>query len=78
MDTRWSIKISEETDRSLRTYLAQHGAKKGGLSQFVEEAVQERLYKLTVDEVQARNADLPEGELESLIEDAVRWARSGR
>jgi hypothetical protein len=78
MDTRWTIKISEETDRSLRTYLAQHGAKKGSLSQFVEEAVQERLYRLTVDEVQARNADLSEDEIESIIEDAVQWSRSGR
>lgn len=75
---RWTIKVSEETDRSLRTYLAQHGAKKGSISSFVEEAVQERLYRLTVEEVQDRNADLPEEEVEALIDDAVRWARTGR
>ncbi|MDZ7800940.1 MAG: ribbon-helix-helix domain-containing protein [Trueperaceae bacterium] len=74
---RWTIKVSEETDRSLRTYLAQHGAKKGSLSRFVEDAVQEQLYKLTVEEVQARNAGVPDDELEMLIEDAVKWARTG-
>lgn len=75
---RWTIKVSAETDRSLRTFLAQRGMKKGALSTFVEEAVEERLYRLMVEEIQARNADLPEDELEDLVEEAVRWARSGR
>lgn len=75
---RWTIKVSAETDRSLRTFLAQRGLKKGALSTFVEEAVEERLYRLMVEEIQARNADLPEDELEDLVEEAVRWARSGR
>jgi len=74
---RWTIKISAETDRSLRTYLAQRGLKKGALSTFVEEAVEERLYRLMVAEIQAQNADLSEDELEDLVEEAVRWARSG-
>ena len=75
---RWTIKVSAETDRSLRTFLAQRGMKKGALSAFVEEAVEERLYRLMVEEIQARNADLPEDELENLVEEAVRWTRSGR
>ena len=75
---RWTIKVSAETDRSLRTFLAQRGLKKGSLSAFVEEAVEERLYRLMVEEIQARNADLPEDELEDLVEEAVRWTRSGR
>jgi len=74
---RWTVVISEETDRSLRTYLAQQGMKKGAISRFVEEAVEERLYRLTVAEVQARNADVPDGELAELIDEAVRWARKG-
>lgn len=75
---RWTIKVSAETDRSLRIFLAQRGMKKGALSAFVEEAVEERLYRLMVEEVQARNADLPEDELENLVEEAVRWTRTGR
>jgi len=74
---RWTIKVSAETDRSLRTFLAQRGLKKGALSAFVEEAVEERLYRLMVEEIQARNVDLPEDELEDLVEEAVRWTRSG-
>ncbi len=74
---RWTIKVSAETDRSLRIFLAQRGMKKGALSTFVEEAVEERLYRLMVEEVQARNADVPEDELEDLVEEAVRWARTG-
>ena len=74
---RWTVVISEETDRSLRTYLAQHGMKKGSISRFVEEAVEERLYRLTVAEVQARNGDVPDHELADLIDEAVRLARKG-
>lgn len=75
---RWTITVSTETDRSLRTFLAQRGMKKGALSAFVEEAVEERLYRLMVEEVQARNADLPGEELDTLVEEAVNWARTGR
>jgi len=75
---RWTIKVSVETDRSLRTYLAQRGMKKGAISRFVEEAVEERLYRLTVEEVQARNADVSDDDLQELVDEAVRWARSGR
>jgi len=74
---RWTIKVSAETDRSLRTFLAQRGMKKGALSAFVEEAVEERLYRLMVEEIQARNTDITEDELEDLIEEGVRWARTG-
>ena len=75
MNTRWTIKISQETDRQLRTYLAQKGLKKGDLSRFVEEAVQERLYQLAVEEAQARGSEVPEDDLDALITEAVRWAR---
>ncbi len=75
---RWTIKVSAETDRSLRTFLAQRGMKKGALSAYVEDAVEERLYRLMVEEIQARNLDVTEDELEDLVEEAVRWARTGR
>ena len=35
---RWSLVISVETDRAVRTYLAHRGMRKGDLSMFVEDA----------------------------------------
>lgn len=54
--TRWSLVVSEGTDRALRTFLASRGLKKGHLSQFVEEAVRDKLFDLTVSDVKERNA----------------------
>jgi hypothetical protein len=39
---RWSIKVSKDTDLTLRTFLGAQGAKKGDLSKFIEEAVRSR------------------------------------
>ena len=75
---RWTVVVSEETDRSLRTFLAQRGLKKGALSAFVEEAVEERLYRLMVEEIQDRNEDLSDDEIIELVDEAVEWARKGR
>ena len=75
MDTRWTIKVSQETDRDLRTYLAQRGMKKGDLSRFVEDAVQEQLFRLSVEEAREENRDLAGEELEALVDEAVRAAR---
>lgn len=75
MDTRWTIKVSEETDRDLRTFLAQRGLKKGDLSKFVEEAVNEHLFRAALAETRARSRDLSEDEVMALVEEAVAWAR---
>ena len=75
MDTRWTIKVSEETDRNLRTYLAQRGLKKGDLSKFVEEAVNEQLFRQALAETHATNRDLTEDEVAALADEAVAWAR---
>jgi hypothetical protein len=40
---RWAIKVSKDTDISLRTYLARQGMKKGDLSKFIERAVQKKI-----------------------------------
>jgi hypothetical protein len=44
---RWSIKVSKDTDLTLRTYLGAHGMKKGDLSKFIEEAVRRRVLQCT-------------------------------
>ena len=72
---RWTVKVSPETDRSLRSYLGQHGMKKGDLSKFIERAVQKEILTQTTAEVKQRNADLTGAQLQGLIDEAVAAVR---
>ena len=76
--TRWNLSISEETDRTVRMFLARNGGKKGDLSRFVDEAVRRRVFDLTVSQVKERNAGLDQREILGLIDDEVSAARAGR
>ena len=76
--TRWNLSIPEETDRTVRTYLARNGMKKGSLSSFVDEAVRSRVFELTVQQIKTTNADADPDELDRLIDEAVGWARADR
>ncbi len=73
---RWTVKVSKDTDVSLRTFLAQRGLKKGDLSKFIERAVQKEVYAQTVAGVQARNAGVSDKEIEGVIDDALRQVRA--
>jgi hypothetical protein len=73
---RWTIKVSKDTDISLRTYLAQQGMKKGDLSKFIERAVQKEILAQTAADVKQRNVDLSEEELEALVDEAVSAVRA--
>lgn len=75
---RWNIKVSKETDLTLRTFLGSQGAKKGDLSKFIEEAVRWRVFHRTVQDIKARNADTDPDELQRIINDAVREVREDR
>jgi len=75
---RWNIKVSKETDLTLRTFLGSHGMKKGDLSKFIEEAVRWRVFHRTVQDIKARNADTDPDELQRLIDDAVQEVRAER
>jgi hypothetical protein len=75
---RWTVKVSKDTDVSLRSFLAQRGLKKGDLSKFIERAVQKEVFAQTVAAVQARNANVPEEKIEEAIEDALRQVRAER
>lgn len=75
---RWNIKVSKETDLTLRTFLGSQGAKKGDLSKFIEEAVRWRVFHRTVQDIKARNADTDPDELQGIIDDAVREVRDDR
>ena len=77
-DVRWNLKVSRETDLSLRTFLGARGMKKGDLSKFVEEAVRWRIFNRTVQDIKARNAEADPEELQNLIDRAVREVRSER
>ena len=76
--TRWNLSIPEETDRTVRTYLARTGLKKGDLSKFVDQAVRRQVFALIVKDVKERNADADPDELAALIEEAVERARAHR
>lgn len=75
MDARWTIDVSEETDRDLRAYLEQRGLEEDDLSRFVEEAVREQLFRRLLTETRAANRDLSEDETAALADEAVTWAR---
>ena len=75
---RWNIKVSKETDLTLRTFLGAQGAKKGDLSKFIEEAVRWRVFHRTVQSIKASNADTNRDELRRIIDEAVREVRSER
>ena len=75
---RWTIKVSKETDLSLRTLLGSQGMKKGDLSKFVEDAVRWRIFDRNVQTLKDRFQDAPAEELEAAINEAVQEVRSPR
>lgn len=77
-NVRWSLKVSKETDLSLRTFLGTQGMKKGDLSRFVEEAVNRRVLQCTVEDIWARNAGTDSTEVERIVQEAIGEVRAER
>jgi hypothetical protein len=75
---RWNIKVSKETDLTLRTYLGAQGAKKGDLSKFIEEAVRWRVLQRTIQDIRERNTDADPDEVQRIVDEAVSEVRSER
>ena len=75
---RWNIKVSRETDLTLRTFLGSQGMKKGDLSKFIEQAVRAQLFHRAVRDIKARNADADPAELQALVDRTVRDVRRKR
>ncbi len=74
---RWNLAVSSDTDQSVRMFLAaQGGGRKGDLSRFIEQAVRVYLFEQAVGQAKEATAGMDEGELSSLIEDAVQWSRN--
>ena len=76
MSIRWNIVVSDETDRSLRSYLARTGGRKGDLSRFVDRAVRQTIFWETLESVRERNKHLSAADAQSLADDAVAQARA--
>ncbi len=73
---RWNVAVSPETDRSVRMLIAEQGGRKGDLSRFIEDAVRDAIFRETAAAAKTANADVPQEELEAMIDEAVRWART--
>jgi hypothetical protein len=73
--TRWTVKVSKDTDIAVRTLLAQRGLKKGDLSKFIEEAVRWRVFEQTLSETRAAFSDLAPESLQDLIDEATEAVR---
>jgi hypothetical protein len=68
---RWTIPVSEETDRVLRAFLGESGLASEDLAAFVEDAVRWRLMDRTVQAIKDRNADTDPDSLQLAIDEAV-------
>ena len=74
---RWTVRVSKDTDVSVRMFLAQRGMKKGDLAKFIEEAVRWRVLDQTVAQTKARNAKVPVADIEAAIKpDDAHFART--
>ncbi len=61
--TRWNLVIADDTDRSVRSYLARIGGRKGDLSRFVDRAVRQAIFWETLESVWRRNRQLSPDEV---------------
>lgn len=75
---RWKLVVSQDTDASLRQFLAEKGlARKGELSRFVEEAVRDRIFEANAARAKARNRGRSLKEIQDAVDEALEWARRG-
>jgi Ribbon-helix-helix domain len=75
---RWNIKVSKETDLTLRTFLGSQGMKKGDLSRFIEEAVRWRVLHRTIQGIKQGNANADPDEIQRIVDRAVAEVRAER
>jgi Ribbon-helix-helix domain len=75
---RWNIKVSKDTDLTLRTFLGAQGMKKGDLSKFIEEAVRWRVFHHSVQDIKKRNAAVDVDDLQRIVDESVKEVRRSR
>lgn len=66
---RWDIVIPDETDRSVRRFLARADGKNSDLPRFVELAVRRAIFWETLESVWKRNTHLFPDEAQTLAEE---------
>ena len=75
---RWNLVVSQETDNSLRQFLASQGrGRKGELSRFVEDAVRARIFETEAAQAKAKNHGRSLEEIQQAVDEALEWARRG-
>ena len=73
---RWNLKVSKDTDLTLRTFLGSRGMKKGDLSKFVEDAVRWRVLQRTIQDIRERSAGTDPDEIQRIVDEAVSEVRA--
>lgn len=73
---QWNLVIPEETDRSVRHFLARACGEEADLSVYVDHAVRQALFWDTIDSIQDRNKDLSPEDAEALADEAVAEIRA--
>jgi hypothetical protein len=75
---RWNIKVSKDTDLTLRTFLGSQGMKKGDLSKFIEDAVRWRVLQCTIEDIRERNVGADPDEIQRIVDEALSEVRIER
>lgn len=76
--TKWSLQVSDETDKAVKAFLADQGGEAGDISTFVEKAVRTVLRRETIRQIKDHNAQYNQQEIMDTIDEAVAWARDSR
>ena len=72
---RWTIRVSSDTDASVRSFLKRQGIRKSALGTFVEEAVCWRILDETVAWTKFRNAGVSTAIIDGAIDAALKSVR---
>ena len=73
-----TIELSKETEQYLEAYLIEQGLQKDAMSNVVEEALEDFLFKRMLDSAAKRNADLDLQAAESLIQEVIKEDRQNQ
>jgi len=72
----WNIAVSDTTDLSVRSLFGAD-PDPAQLSAFVEDAVKSRIFERMAARVKSEMVGMSSGEIETLANEAVDWARAG-